>query len=502
MRRKLTIKRIIIILSIVLVYTGALSYISILAKDSLLNDIAFSKDSASALSNNVNQSGLEDEAAVPVKKYTPLNMNDEIAAKKPIDDYEIFAPSETSVSVSAVTTVSAETEEKTQKSVSTAPPKTEEPKTAKVEETTTVTESAKKEVSKKESTDKPQTSETTKADEEVNIDDEPSEEDSDVEIDESDESTDENVSLSEDVSDSNSDIQDILEQFYNDFNNQNSWQTFPADNLHSGRSYRDETVTIYDKTKGRYVTDNAFDIVCGVTFNEVGTSMHPEAIKAQAVATYTYIKHYEQKGECASLSMKTDVPQLIIDCVSEVDGLAMFYDGEYIFSPYSASTGGVTCSSENVWGGERPYLVSVRNDFDHLDEKNYGRVTTYTADEVRKKIESKTNIRLSDDCENWIRILSYTDGNYVGNIAIDGHTSAVVSGKERELTAYVFRTYILNIRSTCFTVSYSNGVFTFVTYGYGHGVGLSQEGADLYAVYGGYSFDQILHHYYTGITIC
>ena len=46
-----------------------------------------------------------------------------------------------------------------------------------------------------------------------------------------------------------------------------------------------------------------------------------------------------------------------------------------------------------------------------------------------------------------------------------------------------------------------NGVFTFVTYGYGHGVGMSQIGADLYAEIGGYTFDQILHHYYTGITI-
>lgn len=502
MRRKFTIKRIIIILSIVLVYTGALSYISILAKDSLLNDIAFSRDSASALSNNIVQSSADDEKAIPVKKYTPLNMNDEIAAKKPIDDYEIFAPSETKVSILSVTTASKEDEQTTKGSVSTSPPITEEPKTAKAEETTTITQPTEKETSKKETAAEPKTTKSATTEEDVEIDDETQDDDTDVKLEESDEANDENVSLSEDVATPDDDIQSILQQFYNDLSNQNAPGNFLGDNLYSARSYRDETVTIYDKTKGRYVTDNAFDIVCGVTFNEVGTSMHPEAIKAQAIATYTYIKYYEQKGEYASLSMKTDVPQLIIDCVSAVDGLAMYYDGEYIFSPYSASTGGVTCSSENVWGGERPYLVSVRNDFDHLDEKNYGRVTTYTADEVRRKIESKTNIRLSDNCENWIRILSYTDGNYVGNISIDGCTSAVVSGKERELTAYVFRMYILNIRSTCFTVSYSNDVFTFVTYGYGHGVGLSQEGADLYAVYGGYSFDQILHHYYTGITIC
>ena len=60
---------------------------------------------------------------------------------------------------------------------------------------------------------------------------------------------------------------------------------------------------------------------------------------------------------------------------------------------------------------------------------------------------------------------------------------------------------MLSIRSTAFTVSYADGVFTFTTYGYGHGVGMSQVGANLYATYGGYTFDQILHHYYTGVTI-
>lgn len=333
----------------------------------------------------------------------------------------------------------------------------------------------------------------------MDIDDESNE---DVEIIEDDEENpDPDVTIADDIFDEEY-IQSILEEYYEN-QNQNGFppESFIGDNLYNGKSYRDDIITIYDKTSGRYVTDNAFDLVCRITFNEVGTSMHPEAIKAQAVAAYTYIKYYQQKGEYASISTKSDVPQLVIDCVNAVDGLAMYYDGEYIFSPFSASTGGVTCSSKNVWGGDRPYLQSVRNDFDHLDAKNYGRVTTYTADEVRRKIESKTDIKLSDDCENWIKILSYTDGNYVGQLSIDGHTTAEVSGKERDLTAYVFRAYILNIRSTCFTVSYANGVFTFVTYGYGHGVGLSQTGADLYAEYGGYSFDRILHHYYTDINI-
>lgn len=275
----------------------------------------------------------------------------------------------------------------------------------------------------------------------------------------------------------------------------------PGDILYSGNSYKNQTVTIYDSTKGRLRTDNAFDLVCEITNYEVGGTMEPEAIKAQAVAVYTYIKYYEQKGEYADIGTKSNVPSLIVECVEAVDGLAMYYDGEYIMSAFSASTGGYSAASKNVWGGDLPYLQSVQNDFDYLDEKNFGRVTTYTVEEVREKIESKTDIKLSNNYSEWIKILSYNDNIYAGQLSIDGHTSAYIKGKERTITGHIFRTYVLNIRSTAFNVSYSNGVFTFITYGYGHGVGMSQVGANLYAKYGGYTFDQILHHYYTGITI-
>ena len=276
---------------------------------------------------------------------------------------------------------------------------------------------------------------------------------------------------------------------------------YPGDSLVASKSYKDEMITIYDTAQKRYRTENAFDLVCEITSSEVGTSMDPETIKAQAVAAYTYIKYYEQKGTAAKIGTKSTVPDEIRECVEAIDGLAMFYDGKYIMASFSASTGGYSAASKNVWGGNLPYLQSVKNDYDQFDEKNYGKVTTYTVDEVRKKIESNTDIKLSDNYSEWIRILSWNDNIYADQLSIDGHTTAYINGKERKITGYQFRTYILNIRSTAFTVSYNNGVFTFTTYGYGHGVGMAQVGANLYATLGGYTFDQILHHYYTGITI-
>ncbi len=446
-------------------YSAALNYIRVLAESTVLSDITFDSDSASALSDEATDAeaeNLTEEVAEVVRYY------DSPVEKAAIDSYEIFAPVTTEVT--AVTTVSETTEAVT----TTVPPET----SATTAGTTTTTTAATTTVTT--------TTEATTTEEDVEVD-----EDEDVDIDEDDEA--EVDEESESVSSGS--------LWYTVSSGSSTADTNSSDNLNNGKSYKDETLTVYDSSSGRYVTDNAFDIVCQVTYSEIGTSMEEETIKAQAVAVYTYIKYYEAKGEYASVSLKSNVPDKIIECVEAVDGLAMYYDGEYILATYCAATAGVTCSSENVWGGDREYLQSVVSEYDFLDTDNYGRVTTYTVEELKKKIESKTNITLSDDYENWIRILTYTDGGYVGNISIDGHTTAKVSGTERTLTAYVFRTYILNIRSTCFTVSYSNGVFTFVTYGYGHGVGMSQEGANLYAIYAGYTFDQILHHYYTGITI-
>ncbi len=269
----------------------------------------------------------------------------------------------------------------------------------------------------------------------------------------------------------------------------------------SSGSYKNEFLTIYDTTYGRTRTENAYDLVCEIVNREVGDTFEFEAIKAQAVAAYTYVKYYEQKGEVAEIGTKADPSSTIKKAVDAVDGLAVYYDGKYIMTPFSASQGGSSASSKNVWGGDLPYLQAVVNDFDYLDTKYYGLETTYTVEELRQRIESKTDIKLSENYPEWVRVLSYCDNSvYADQLSIDGHTTAYISGRERTITGHIFRTYVLNLKSAAFTVSYANGVFTFTTYGYGHGVGLSQIGSNLYAQHG-YTFDQILKHYFTGVTI-
>ncbi len=521
MQKGFSKRKLIVVLSLVLVYSSAICYISVLAKKAVIGDIVFPKNLTTVL-YAAEDSSVKDSPAPSGSQPVPIS-------KAELGSYGMFSP--------VTTQITGLDSEQPGSIASAAPSVLTQPETAGASQTVsspqlesvapeTTQENKPDETEKKPEEDSWESDDGSKAaqsdedtaDEGSEKEDdgatEPSQEDelSDgeeaVELDDTEESvelsdTEESVELTEDTG-GNLSGEVILPEISWDYGSlwQEEYFGYPQDVLQNGKSYYDDTVTIYDKSSGRYLTGNAFDIVCQVTFNEIGSSRHEEAIKAQAVAVYTYIKHYQQKGEYASLSCKQNVPQNVIECVKAVDGLAMMYDGEYIMAAFSASTAGVTCSSENVWGGERPYLKSVVSQYDYLDTKNYGRITTYTAEEVKKKIESKTNITLSGDPSRWFQILSYGDGGYVDKIAIDGHTTARVSGDEKELTAHVLRTYILSIRSACFTVSYSDGVFTFVTYGYGHGVGMSQIGADLYAEYGGYTFDRILHHYYTGITIC
>ena len=112
---------------------------------------------------------------------------------------------------------------------------------------------------------------------------------------------------------------------------------------------------------------------------------------------------------------------------------------------------------------------------------------------MKQVLESTLGITLSDDPANWLTVNGRVDGNYVSSVNVDGQLS--VSGRK-------IREKVLNfgIKSWCFDVSYANGEFTFVTYGYGHGVGMSQNGANILAKQG-YTYEDILRFYFPGITV-
>nr|WP_243151740.1 SpoIID/LytB domain-containing protein [Anaerotruncus colihominis] len=246
---------------------------------------------------------------------------------------------------------------------------------------------------------------------------------------------------------------------------------------------------------GKKTTGKARDIVAQVVMTEMGASFNEEALKAQAVAAYTYIKQQNASGATPYLGLRSPSSN-VEEAVDKVIGEAVYYKGSIAFTPFYATSAGVTAASADVWGGSYPYLVSVDSEIDE-QARNYEVATTMSASKVADRIGSVFGVDLydySDDPNNWFDIRSYTEGDryidviYVGN---------------KKTTGRAVREQALGLRSAAFDIDYDAGSdeFTFTTYGYGHGVGMSQTGANLYANEEGWDYIEILEHYYPGCRV-
>jgi competence/damage-inducible protein CinA-like protein/SpoIID/LytB domain protein len=252
------------------------------------------------------------------------------------------------------------------------------------------------------------------------------------------------------------------------------------------------TITVTNASTGEVVSGTPVDIVSQIVEAEIGSSMHVEAIKAQAVATQTYLKYMYMTESAPSVPMKT-ASQTVIDCVKQVINQGIYYNGKIILATYCSSVAGRTNSSGDIWSQNLPYLQSVESAYDYMTT-GYSRTYNYSKDAMKSTLEQYYGITLSDDPTNWIQIISYTSGGYVGTLSIDGQYTT---------TGENFRANCMHIRSAAFTVQYdeTTSSFSIITEGYGHGVGMSQWGANYYATKEGMTYDQILKHYYTGVEI-
>ena len=222
-----------------------------------------------------------------------------------------------------------------------------------------------------------------------------------------------------------------------------------------------------------------------------------------AVAAYSYIKYFNEHDNYPSVLLKDTVPDSVRVLVSSVIGQAVYYDGEIIQAVYSASSAGYTASAKNVWGNDVPYLQSVYCELDPEYDPNYGHTAVFTASEIKSNVYNTCGISLSGDPSEWIQIDDYLEGYYVGSMSIGGYRNYIDSdGDEINITGRVFRERIMNfdIRSTAFDIEYNadSDEFIITTYGYGHGVGMSENGANNLAIYWGWDYKQILEFYYTG----
>lgn len=239
---------------------------------------------------------------------------------------------------------------------------------------------------------------------------------------------------------------------------------------------------------------DAYQLVSMIVSTEMSPSFSPEALKAQAVAAYSYVKYHNVNGLIPTVLVKRDIPQEVTDAVNAVWGKCCYYNGKVAQTVYTASSAGATASAVNVWGGaDVPYLTSVPTPFDAQSDPNYGVITVFTEEQMRTALESSLGITLSDDPASWLTVTSRVDGSYVSGLNVDNQVTISGMRLREKVLKY-------SIKSWCFDVSYADGEFTFITYGYGHGVGMSQNGANILGKQG-YTYDQILAYYFPGITV-
>lgn len=274
------------------------------------------------------------------------------------------------------------------------------------------------------------------------------------------------------------------------------------------------TIKLLHKNSGE-VEEVPIDIyLCNVVSAEMPADYEIEALKAQAVVarTYTIYKAQNPKHENADIcddstccqawvtkekrferweEAKRDSNwQKIEKAVNETAGKIVTYDGKPINAFFHANSGGTTELPVNVWGGSGlPYLQVVET----AGEEGY---TQYSSEVILSNAEliEKLKVKYSDIQINFnnaedIKIKEYTDSNRVKTVKFGNH----------ELSGVETRT-ILGLKSTNFEIIREGDNIKFSVKGYGHGVGMSQTGADTMAKQGS-NYDNIIKHFYKDVEI-
>ncbi len=266
-----------------------------------------------------------------------------------------------------------------------------------------------------------------------------------------------------------------------------------------------ESFKLLDTATNSITEINSAEYIFGVVAAEMPALYETEALKAQAVAAYTFALYRKNEAEKAdreydiSTDHKTDqsfitrdaarqkwgekaaeYEQKIESAISAVEGLVLTYNKEIILSVYHAISSGVTEESKNVWGTELPYLTTVDSSGDKLAE-TYLSVNSFSAEELKSKI---AHLADTSGDNNIFSNPKTSEAGTVTEIDINGKTVSGFSVSEA-----------LELRSSAFQVSFADGIYTFIVKGYGHGVGMSQNGAN-YMAKEGKNFEEILAHYY------
>ncbi len=257
------------------------------------------------------------------------------------------------------------------------------------------------------------------------------------------------------------------------------------------------------------ITVSESEYVCGVVAAEMPALYEEEALKAQSVAAYTYAVRKRNAAKDAQYDITGDssTDQAYIDksarkekwgsnfekyekriasAVEAVSGEIVSYDGEPILAAYHAISAGKTEAAVNVWGSDYTYLQSVESIGDMLSDR-YQTVLTFTQDKLKELLSSA--VVLEGDSSGWLGEMKCSNIGTVQTVTLCG----------KEISGSDIRT-LLSLPSSNFDVELKDGSFCFTVRGYGHGVGMSQYGANCMAQQGS-DYKEILLWYYPGCEI-
>lgn len=277
---------------------------------------------------------------------------------------------------------------------------------------------------------------------------------------------------------------------------------------------RDVTLTIQDGDTTEQMTLERY--LTGVVRGEMPASFEMEALRAQAAAERSYVYYQLAAGRkdahpdadfctdhtcCSAYLSETAAREKwggdfapwntrVEQAVSDTDGQVVLYNGQPILAVFHSSSAGRTAAAGDVWSGDLPYLVSVDSPEGEETVPNYYSTVTFTASEAKEKLlAAHPELKLSGTPDRWFGAAAENGSGRVETVSVGGTD---IEGTELRR--------IFGLRSACFTVAADSESVTFRVTGYGHGVGMSQYGANQLAREGK-TWQEILEWYYTGTTV-
>lgn len=276
-------------------------------------------------------------------------------------------------------------------------------------------------------------------------------------------------------------------------------------------------INVYNVDENKTEEMDMEEYLYGVVSSEMPSTFDEEALKAQAISARTYVVYkiennlnsgHEDAAVCTNSAhcqaytsydnlvkikgkswIKSDYEK-VKKAVDETRGQILTYNDKAILPLYFSTSSGKTENSKDVFSTQYPYLVSVDSPYEE-DSPKY--VTTYSIDKkkfIKDLKNSYPSIKLSiDKLENQVKIINRTEGGCVKTIQIGNIKLSGIDIRK-----------IFELNSANFTIKNNNNDIEFTVKGYGHGVGMSQWGAQGMAKEG-YKYDDILFHYFKGTEI-